>query len=109
MAVFARLELASKRTCASSTGEVGDETNAGTRPAGGLTTPWGTSRTVAVRAIELPKSPPIGVAAMVTICSLPLRLLGGAVYVAVARPSLPVTTVRADRLPKSTSAPLTRV
>ena len=34
---------------------------------------------------------------------------GGAVYTSVARPSLPVTTLRADKVPKSTGVPPTRV
>src|SRR5689334_6532322 len=82
-------------------------------PAGGKITPGGTRRmsTLGVAcAGELIASVPIADARIDTVLPDPPASAGGAagaVYTVVARPSEPVTTVRAPSVPKSCGTPLT--
>src|SRR5438477_7743242 len=78
--------------------------------AGGRMTPSGTRRISAENALAACASVPTGIARTVTMLEVaPLEVggAGGAVYTTVARPSAPVTMVRADRVPKSTTVPST--
>ena len=67
---------------------------------------------VAMRGKLLAKSVPSGVTEMLTV--VPVSTAGpagaaGAVYTSVARPSVPVTMLRADSVPKSATTPPTMI
>ena len=100
---------ASNTTFWFSTAAEGVIVNAGLRPSGGMTIPGGTSRIDAVRLLELLKSEPTGVMAISTTVPSSTATLGaaGAVYTSVARPSAPVTRLRAESEPKSARTPPT--
>src|SRR3954468_6119722 len=79
-----------------------------TLPRGGTVVPLGTTRIVAVRAVLLAKSLPLGVTTTCTsVAGTPVPAAAGAVKTTVARPLASVTTLRADSDPKSTSTPPT--
>jgi hypothetical protein len=90
---------------------VGDSENAAVGvPAGGRMTPGGTSRTSVDCETAAWKFDPTGVTRIVTTVPAPAVAGGGAagaVKVADARPSTPVTIVREDRVPKSWRTPPT--
>src|SRR5262245_4828595 len=82
---------------------------------GGRITPGGDRRIVTKPGVKVPKFVPVGVAMISTqvpgrplhVPNTPFDGLGGAVYTTDAVPSLPVTIVRADKVPKSPGCPPT--
>src|SRR5918996_5291777 len=97
---------ASKRTSVNAAGVVGTNVNTGIgfTPVG----PGGTSLTVTTRSKCAEASVPVGVTLNWRLGMSPL-MNGGAVYVKDARPLAPVTSVRADNVPKSTTWPFARI
>src|SRR5262249_40086404 len=85
--------------------------------AGGKMTPGGARRICTDSGLSVPKFVLVGVATINThvpgkplhVPNTPFGGLGGAVYTVEAWPSLPVTIVRADNVPKSPGWPATLI